>query len=235
MSIKKLREQYENCHACPLHNQRQMVVHGSGNSSARLLFVGEGPGEEEDQEGLPFVGAAGRFFNMMLKNINLPRTEIWVTNVVLCRPLSIELENRVPTVEEMQACLPRLHREITLIDPLFIVLLGETATRALCPHLHGKFSKHVGNIDVVNIPLFEGFSARYAALIEWHPSYLLRVDAGWNNNGPAKRMTDDLRIVAKAVDFMGLLQEMPDEALQPYPPLPDRGVDVTILGEIEDA
>lgn len=232
MDLKTLEEDYYHCRLCGLHKSRTQTVPGSGNSNARVMFIGEGPGEDEDERGIPFVGASGRYFNMMLKNLNAPRAEVWITNMVLCRPVSIEGDNRVPTALEVAACMPRLHQEITLVDPDFLVLMGGTALKAMCPHLRGTITKYVGRIDEVTIPLPGGFTAKYAALIAWHPSHLQRVDAGWEESGHARHMTDDLRAVMRAADLMELMRTDPERALSPQPILPDRGTDIALVGSL---
>jgi uracil-DNA glycosylase len=120
-----LTGEVEGCCACGLHASRGKAVPGEGNPSARVLFVGEGPGAEEDRQGRPFVGPAGQLLNKMLKAINLSREDVYIANIIKCRPP----ENRVPTETEAKACLPYLRRQVRLVNPGIIVCLGTTAAK----------------------------------------------------------------------------------------------------------
>ena len=115
------------CQACDLHRERLHAVPGEGAVPAPLMLVGEGPGQQEDEEGRPFVGRAGQLLDRMLLAIHLDRTEVYIANVVKCRPPG----NRTPTPDEGDACLPFLARQIALVNPDVILTLGATATRAL--------------------------------------------------------------------------------------------------------
>ncbi|MEW5919556.1 MAG: uracil-DNA glycosylase [Bacillota bacterium] len=115
------------CRRCSLRQEAKGVVFGEGNPRAQILFVGEGPGGEEDKLGRPFVGAAGQLLDRILAAANLAREEVYIANVVKCRPPG----NRQPRKEEIEACLPLLQRQIELIDPAIIVCLGAVASRAL--------------------------------------------------------------------------------------------------------
>lgn len=120
-----LYEALQNCGNCPLAAQRHHVVIGEGNPQADILFVGEGPGREEDLQGRPFVGPAGQLLNRMLEAIGLERSDVYIANIVKCRPP----QNRVPTDDEAFACLPHLRAQFALIRPKIIVCLGATAAR----------------------------------------------------------------------------------------------------------
>ena len=115
------------CGACPLGATRTHLVFGVGNEHADLMFVGEGPGEQEDLQGLPFVGPAGKLLDDMLEIIDLDRTKVYIANIVKCRPP----HNRDPQPAEMAACRSWLDRQIALIDPKLIVCLGRIAATAL--------------------------------------------------------------------------------------------------------
>lgn len=115
------------CQACRLCDARTQVVPGEGNPRADVLFIGEGPGREEDALGRPFVGAAGRLLEKMLHAIDLTRDDVYITNAVKCRPP----ENRVPEPDEVAACLPYLRAQTALIRPRIIVLLGASAGKAI--------------------------------------------------------------------------------------------------------
>lgn len=117
----------EQCRRCGLGSTRTNAVPGEGNPQARIMFIGEGPGAEEDAQGRPFVGAAGRLLDRIIAAMGLKREEVFIGNVVKCRPPS----NRVPEPEEMRACMPYLARQIELIRPSVIVLLGATALKGM--------------------------------------------------------------------------------------------------------
>jgi len=122
-----LEEEIRNCTRCPLWRGRIQAVPGEGNREARVLFVGEGPGAQEDQQGRPFVGPAGQLLDRMLASISLDRRDVYIANVVKCRPP----QNRTPTEEEAEACLPFLRRQTALLRPKIIVCMGTPAARAV--------------------------------------------------------------------------------------------------------
>ena len=161
MDWAQLREAVRACRACPLCEQRKQAVFGVGAESAPWLFVGEGPGADEDELGDPFVGQAGKLLDGMLAAIGLARgREVYIANVVKCRPPG----NRTPTPEESQACAPFLDRQIELIAPRLIVALGKTAatrllgTESSLASLRGRTHRYRGTPVVVT----------------YHPAYLLR-------------------------------------------------------------
>jgi uracil-DNA glycosylase family 4 len=125
--LESIAEEIRRCQLCPLHRERINPVPGEGAPNARLMFIGEAPGAEEDRQGRPFVGAAGKLLNETMAKVGLRREDVFITNVVKCRPPG----NREPTSEEVKACLPYLSRQIDLIDPKMICLLGNTAIKAL--------------------------------------------------------------------------------------------------------
>jgi DNA polymerase len=124
-------EEFENdineCTKCPLHKGRTKFVFGVGNPDANIIFVGEGPGREEDLQGEPFVGRAGKLLDKILAAINFERSEVYIANIVKCRPPN----NRDPEPSEMQTCLPYLLKQIEMINPRFICCLGRIAAQAL--------------------------------------------------------------------------------------------------------
>lgn len=115
------------CQRCGLHRNANRVVFGEGNSNAKIMLVGEAPGAEEDRLGRPFVGKAGQLLNKILAAYDLTRKDVYITNVVKCRPP----KNRIPTKQEIKACLPFLEKQIEIINPFIIVCLGSTAARTL--------------------------------------------------------------------------------------------------------
>jgi uracil-DNA glycosylase len=161
MDWRELRASTEACTQCPLHKSRQHAVPGVGDEHAEWLFVGEAPGAEEDEQGEPFVGQAGKLLDNMLAAISLARgRNVYIANIVKCRPP----ENRNPGKEEAQACEPYLERQIQLIKPKLIIALGKVAAQNLLgadvtiANLRGKIH------TVHGIPL----------IVTYHPAYLLR-------------------------------------------------------------
>lgn len=148
------------CSRCPLAETRSNVVFGDGSKNAEVMFIGEGPGEQEDIQGLPFVGPAGKLLDDMLTMIDLDRTKVYITNIVKCRPP----RNRDPQDGEQRACIDYLYRQIELVNPKIIVCLGRIAAKALIDadfritREHGQF--------------FDRSGRRIMAI--YHPSALLR-------------------------------------------------------------
>jgi uracil-DNA glycosylase family 4 len=149
-------------HACPLIQQRNRLVFGAGNANADLMFVGEAPGAEEDRQGLPFVGRAGKLLDEMLGEVGLERGDVFITNVICCRPPG----NRDPLPEEIEACKPYLFHKIRLIEPKIICTLGNFATKLLTgsplgiTKVHGRPQlREVGDRVVTLFPLFHPAAA----------------------------------------------------------------------------
>lgn len=125
LPLDEIRVQVENCHACPLCETRTNIVFGDGDPHARVLIVGEAPGKNEDLQGKPFVGAAGKFLDELLEEAGLKREEVFIANVLKCRPPS----NRNPQADEIEACAPFLREQTQSIDPWIIVTMGNFATQ----------------------------------------------------------------------------------------------------------
>lgn len=165
MHWSELRSSIAACTACQLCAERQQAVPGVGDEAANWLFIGEGPGAEEDARGEPFVGPAGKLLDAMLAAIALKRgKDVYITNAVKCRPPT----NRAPQAEEVSACAPYLRRQITLLAPKLIVLLGRAAAQAVLgasgslASLRGEtFAYHDGEQTI-------------QMLVTYHPAYLLR-------------------------------------------------------------
>jgi uracil-DNA glycosylase len=182
-SLLTILQDIGDCKRCRLHEARHKIVFGSGNEEARLVFVGEGPGADEDQQGLPFVGRAGQLLTQMIEGtagkegIPIKRADVYICNVVKCRPP----ENRTPEPDEMEICGQFLYRQIQTIKPKAICALGSTATKALLATklgvtaLRGKWHKWR------DIPM----------MVTYHPSYLLRP---YNQNAK-KEAWEDLKKV----------------------------------------
>jgi len=159
-TLKEIREELGDCRRCKLSRGRKHIVFGEGAARADLMFIGEGPGEEEDLQGHPFVGAAGQLLNRLLSRLGLRREEVYIANVVKCRPPG----NRNPEADEVGQCLPFLLKQIEAIRPLVIITLGKVSTQALLgtqapiTRLRGRWQKYR------QTPVMPTF----------HPSYLLR-------------------------------------------------------------
>ena len=152
MDLDLIGQEIKSCTKCPLHKGRIQAVPGEGNRHAEILFIGEGPGEMEDREGQPFMGEAGQFLNEMLNSINLKREDVYITNVVKCRPPF----NRDPLEEEVRICTSRyLFDQIKNIKPKLIVTLGRHSMQVFFPQLksvsasHGKAYKKAGQVYLI--------------------------------------------------------------------------------------
>jgi uracil-DNA glycosylase len=170
-ALKVIREDLGDCTRCPLHKQgRKQIVFGVGNPNAELLFVGEGPGADEDERGEPFVGRSGQLLTNMIKAMGTTREEVYIANIVKCRPPA----NRAPEREESETCSPFLMRQIAAIKPKVVVALGATAAKGLLAmsapmtQLRGRFYdfKPPGVRD----PNWEGCKLA----VTYHPAFLLR-------------------------------------------------------------
>ena len=159
-ALRLIQEEIGECTRCALHKGRNKLVFGDGSPNARLLFVGEGPGADEDAQGVPFVGKAGQLLNNMISAMGIKREDVYIANVVKCRPPS----NRTPEKDECDTCSPFLMRQIDIIKPKVIVALGAVAAKNLLAvndsmaNLRGRW------YDFRNSKL----------LVTYHPAYLLR-------------------------------------------------------------
>jgi len=184
----RLQEEVSKCRLCPLAETRKLTVFGDGPMGTSLMFIGEGPGADEDEQGLPFVGKAGQLLTTILSAAGINREEVFIGNVVKCRPPG----NRVLSVEAMIACDTYLQTQIALVAPRILVLLGSTPTKwilkttAPIGELRGRWFKWRG-IDV--FPMY-------------HPSYLLRnqsravgspKDLTWRDIREVKKRWDEVR------------------------------------------
>ncbi|GIU71099.1 MAG: uracil-DNA glycosylase [Candidatus Nitrosocaldaceae archaeon] len=127
MNLTDLEEEIRICKLCRLAESRKNAVPGEGNAHAEIMFIGEAPGRNEDEQGRPFVGSAGKLLDQALANAGIKRDEVYITNIVKCRPPN----NRVPLQDEVDACMPYLEKQIKLIEPLVICILGRTAYQTL--------------------------------------------------------------------------------------------------------
>ena len=179
--LNSLKQEVLNCTRCDLHKTRLNVVFGSGNPKAALMFIGEAPGEDEDIQGLPFVGRAGQLLTKIIEAMGLKRSDVYIANILKCRPPN----NRIPLPTEIIECEDNVKRQIELISPKVICTLGKFASQTLLrtqtpiSALRGKFQEYNG---VKVMPTF-------------HPAYLLR-------NPPDKKLVwEDMKKIMKELNI----------------------------------
>lgn len=184
LSLEDIRTELGECQRCRLHQTRKSLVFGQGAANADLMIIGEAPGHDEDLQGEPFVGKAGQLLTKMLKAMGLERDDVYITNILKCRPP----QNRNPSSDEVQECEPFLKKQIDVIGPRIVLAMGNFAVKTLLQttegitRLRGNFKSYHG------IPVMPTF----------HPAYLLR-------NETAKRPAwNDLQQVMKRMDELGL-------------------------------
>lgn len=159
-SLKSLHLNYIKCQRCGLCQNRTNFVFDTGNQRSPLMFIGEGPGEEEDKQGVPFVGRAGQLLTKIIEVLGVARKDVYIANVVKCRPP----DNRNPEPNEIAKCLPILSRQIELLNPRLIVTLGNIPTKALNPNAPGITKARGKLFHYQNWPV----------LPTYHPAFLLR-------------------------------------------------------------
>jgi DNA polymerase len=159
-TLDEIRRELGDCKRCKLHRTRQTVVFGEGSEKAKLMFIGEGPGYDEDVQGRPFVGKAGQLLTKIIQSIHLQREEVYIANIIKCRPP----QNRNPEPDEIQSCYPFLMKQIKAIQPRIICALGTFAAQTLL-HTDAKITTLRGRFfDLAGIKV----------LPTYHPAYLLR-------------------------------------------------------------
>jgi DNA polymerase len=179
-TLEAIRIDLGECHRCRLSESRKNIVFGAGDPHARLVFVGEGPGYDEDQKGEPFIGAAGRLLTKIIEAIKYTREQVYICNIIKCRPPG----NRNPLPDEIEVCLPFLKRQLATIKPDVICALGAFAAQALLEttmpisKLKGRFHDYNG----------------IRVLPTYHPAYLLR------NPGKKRDVWEDMKKLMKALD-----------------------------------
>lgn len=174
--LPRIRQDLGDCTRCRLCEGRTHIVFGVGDPHARLMFIGEGPGADEDAQGEPFVGRAGQLLNKIIAAMGLKREEVYISNVVMCRPLN----NRAPLPDEAATCIPFLHRKIAAIRPAIIVCLGGVAARYLLEDDQLKITRVRGRFQQWHgIPVMPTY----------HPAFLLR------NPAAKKEVWDDMKKV----------------------------------------
>lgn len=181
--LETIRRDLGECTRCPLHRGRTQIVFGAGDPHARLMFVGEGPGFDEDRQGEPFVGAAGQLLTKIIEAMQLSRNQVYIGNVVKCRPPG----NRNPEPGEIQTCLPFLKRQIAAVRPDFICALGSISAQTLLEtdvpisRLRGRFHDYGDNMQLM--PTF-------------HPAFLLR------NPAKKRQVWEDVQKLMKALGIV---------------------------------
>lgn len=158
--LQQFRHAIENCQNCPLGRTRSRFVFGTGNENAGIMFIGEAPGQDEDLQGIPFVGRAGQLLNKLLANVQLKREEVYIANILKCRPPN----NRDPQPEEVEQCLPYLHKQIEMIRPKLLVALGRVAAQNLLNTTESLTNMRKRVWSYREIPL----------IVTYHPAFVLR-------------------------------------------------------------
>ena len=187
--LGKIAEKTRQCRQCDLGSLRTNAVPGEGNSDARIMFIGEAPGADEDAQGRPFVGRAGQLLDKIIVACGLKRSDVYIGNILKCRPP----ENRDPRAEEIIRCLPYLQRQIEIIEPEIIVALGAHAARTLLNttksigQLRGHFEEYYAGIGFPPIKL----------MATYHPAYLLRSYLPENR----RRVWEDMKKVLAELDL----------------------------------
>lgn len=183
--LENLRNSFLNCDKCGLASTRTNIVFGDGNPEARLMFIGEGPGAEEDRQGLPFVGRSGQLLTKMIEAMGLSRKEVYIANIVKCRPP----ENRDPLMEEAISCIGYLRSQIQIINPEVIVCLGSISLNFLLQP-NSKVKLGISKLRGT----WQDFYG-YKVLPTFHPAYLLR--------NPSKK-AEAWKDVQKVMEELGL-------------------------------
>lgn len=170
MTWPELEEKCNNCQNCPLCRTRQHVVIGKGNREADLMFVGEAPGAQEDEQGLPFVGAAGQLFDLYMEAVGIKKEDVYIANILKCRPPN----NRDPEPAEMDACIDLLRAQVRLIKPKMIVCLGRISA---CRLIREDFRITRERGQIIQ-------KGSFSMMATYHPAALLR-NASWREGAYA--------------------------------------------------
>ncbi len=176
LTLKNVREELGDCKRCKLHQTRRTIVFGEGNEKAQLMFVGEGPGYDEDVQGRPFVGKAGQLLTRIIQSIDLERDEVYIANIVKCRPP----QNRTPEADEILVCRPFLLKQIEVIRPKLICCLGAVAAQSLL--------QTADKITALRGRAFDFNGIR--VIPTYHPAFLLR------NPERKKEVWEDMKQIA---------------------------------------
>ena len=192
----QLADLVADCGACELCEERTQTVFGSGNSNSQLMLIGEGPGQQEDEQGIPFVGRSGQLLTKIMESVEIHRDDVYIANTVKCRPPN----NRTPLPAEVSACQDYLIRQIQLVQPRIILLLGAAALKSILGDQHAItkvrgqwFTQSVDYMDedLYIMPIF-------------HPSYLLR-NASKEKGAPKWLTWQDMKEVKAALSFYDII------------------------------
>ncbi|MDD5585901.1 MAG: uracil-DNA glycosylase [Alphaproteobacteria bacterium] len=195
-SIETLREELARFEGCALKHTAMNLVFADGNPAAPVMLIGEAPGEDEDRQGVPFVGTSGKLLDRMLATIGLDRSSVYISNILFWRPPG----NRSPTEAEIAACLPFAERHIALVQPQILVLLGGVAAKSLLrtkdgiTRLRGRwtdYTPHIGRVDTPPV----------RCLPFYHPAYLLR------QPGAKRQAWNDLLLLKKGIEEANVLKK----------------------------
>ncbi len=180
-ALKALREEIGDCRRCKLSNRRTNIVFGEGDPGARLMFIGEAPGREEDLQARPFVGDAGMLLTRLIERMGFKREDVYIANIVKCRPPM----NRDPEIDEIEKCRGFIERQIEIINPAVIMSLGRISVQTLLGNTKLKITAIRGNFfDYKGIPLMPTF----------HPAYLIRNPKDkWLTWGDAQKVIEKLK------------------------------------------
>lgn len=165
--LQKFRLEIENCQKCPLWKTRTKFVFGTGNENAGIMFIGEAPGRDEDLQGIPFVGRAGQLLNKLLEHVQLKRSDVYIANILKSRPPN----NRDPLPEEVEQCIPYLHRQIEIVRPKVLVALGRVAAQNLLNNQLSLTNMRNKIWSYRDIPM----------IVTFHPAYILRNNSMLNS------------------------------------------------------
>lgn len=215
--LNSLKNEVDHCQKCRLSTTRTQTVFGEGNPAARILFIGEGPGKQEDLSGRPFIGRAGELLTRIIENgIKVSREEVYIANIVKCRPtVDMKMErDRAPEKDEVAACSPYLERQIEIIQPEAIITLGGPSTKFILnestgiTRLRGKWSEYK------NIPVMPTF----------HPSYVLR---NGGDKSPLRRdVWHDIKLVMQK---LGMIAEEEKEMEENQPSAKEQEIEIKSL------
>ena len=191
--LERLKRKVGDCRKCRLWETRNNLVFGEGNPDADIVFVGEGPGRDEDLQGRPFVGAAGGLLDNMIRAMGINRKDVYIGNIIKCRPPG----NRNPAEDEINACYPYLVEQLRIISPKVICALGKFAAQTLL-NTKVPISRLRGKISTYVLPSSTGEEKTIPVVSTYHPAYLLR------NPGQKKVVWEDLKVV---MELAGLVKK----------------------------
>ncbi len=199
-NLDSLKLRIRDCDKCQLSQTRSTVVFGQGNQKAKIMFIGEAPGGDEDRTGIAFVGRAGKLLTQIIHSIGLNRESVYICNIIKCRPPG----NRNPNVDEIVACSPFWKKQLELIKPALIVSLGNVPTKTLLPDAQGIMKMRGKMMEYNGIPLLPTF----------HPSYLLRNKSAlslvWNDMRQIRQFIRKIELTAPSETDQQVNDHLPD-------------------------